>query len=136
MKRFKIDTEHEDISKQLQAWLNEQTSQMVGEMSSIELKFAVRDADGTLLGGITGRVTLKVLHIQLLALSPQARGSGLGSALIKQLENAAREQGAVEAWVDTLEWKAPGFYRKQGYEMMGAVGEVRHRKYFGRKSLL
>ena len=55
---------------------------------------------------------------------------------MQQLENAAREQGAVEAWVDTLEWEAPEFYRKQGYEIMGAVGETGHRKYFGRKSLL
>lgn len=55
---------------------------------------------------------------------------------MKQLENAARAQGAMEAWVDTLEWEAPEFYRKQGYKMMWAVGEVGHRKYFLQKSLL
>lgn len=134
--KLNIETEADDIGAQLGAWLEEQTAQAIGEMPSLDLRFSARDENGALLGGIIGRITLQVLHIQLLALAPAARGCGLGSALMQKLENAAREHGAIEAWVDTLEWEAPEFYQKHGYQIIGAVGAVGRRKYFARKSLI
>ncbi|MHC5904567.1 GNAT family N-acetyltransferase [Streptomyces sp. S6] len=79
---------------------------------------AVRD-DGVPLG--TGRLVDEgeVGHLGRLAVTREARGLGVGAALVRAIEGAARERGfrAVELHAQT---HALGFYERLGYEAYGA----------------
>ncbi|PRH76328.1 GNAT family N-acetyltransferase [Streptomyces solincola] len=85
-------------------------------------------ADGTALGagrllhgpdaaGQTGGAA-GVGSLGRLAVSRAARGTGLGAALVRAIEDAARERGltAVDLHAQT---HALGFYRKLGYQAYG-----------------
>jgi GNAT superfamily N-acetyltransferase len=126
----RIEAESSELSEALLQLLNEYSLEKIGGHAAVTLQFAARDDAGNLLGGVTGRVLHGVLSVHLLALVPTARRAGLGAQLLKTLEEAARAQGATVARVDTLEFEAPDFYQKQGYEVFGILGEQSGRRQF------
>lgn len=75
-------------------------------------------------------------QIRYMAVSESARGQGIGTLLLQELENIARLHGAGVVRLDARE-TALGFYRRFGYEDMGdghtLFGTIQHRKM--RKSL-
>lgn len=77
------------------------------------------DAAGAAVG--TGRL-LPDGHIGRMAVLRAARGSGVGTALLTALMQAARERGHREAWL-SAQTHALGFYRRLGFVADGAVYE-------------
>ena len=55
------------------------------------------------------------LRVEFLWVDDAFRGAGVGSKLLAEAEARARELGAKNVGLETFEWQAPGFYRKQGY---------------------
>jgi len=76
---------------------------------------------GAIVGGVTGEVWINVLFIQMFWIEARFRGKDYGTKLMAQIENAAREFGAVQAYVDTMSFQAPGFYRSCGYTEFGSL---------------
>ena len=74
-----------------------------------------KDANGSVVGGLRGLVVLYWLRIELLWVEEGLWRMGLGSKLLAEAESKARLLGASNSGVETFEWQAPGFYRKQGY---------------------
>ena len=74
-----------------------------------------------IVGGIVGEVWITVLFIQFFWLDRGLRGKGFGAKLIKKIEDEARRFGATRAYVDTMSFQAPGFYRSCGYEEFGSI---------------
>ena len=70
---------------------------------------------GAAIGGIRGLVVMHWLRVEFLWVEEAFQRSGVGSMLLAEAEAQARELGARNAGVETFEWQAPGFYRKQGY---------------------
>lgn len=70
-------------------------------------------------------------RIRGLAVTPDARGQGLASALVEEVERRAARAGAAEVWCHARE-EAEGFYEAQGYE---AVGEPVELEGFGLRRL-
>lgn len=82
----------------------------------------VRDPDtGEASSGIWGGILYGWLFIELLHVAVSDRHQGLGSRLLTAIENAAREQGCVGAWLSSYAFQAPGFYEKNGYEQFGEL---------------
>jgi GNAT superfamily N-acetyltransferase len=82
----------------------------------------LRDIEtGETVGGLWGRLAYDWLHIELLFIPEQLRGEGLGTRLVRQAEAIVQERGHIGVWVDTLEFQAPGFYQKLGYEVFGIL---------------
>ncbi|MEU3268671.1 GNAT family N-acetyltransferase [Streptomyces bacillaris] len=78
--------------------------------------------DGALAGGLTGRTWAYWLHVDLLWVDARHRGSGLGSRLLAEAERVARtERACTRSRLETWDFQAPEFYRKQGYEEIGRV---------------
>lgn len=78
-----------------------------------------RDAQGVAVG--TGRL-LPDGHIGRMAVLASARGSGVGTALLQSLMQAARERGHREA-VLSAQTHAVAFYARLGYTAVGEVYE-------------
>lgn len=49
------------------------------------------------------------------------RGQGLGSQLLRALEQRLMEVGTTRIWTWTAGYEAPGFYRKLGYEVFAEM---------------
>lgn len=76
---------------------------------------------GQVVGGLTGRTSLGLFFVDLFFLPPELRGSGLGAEVLRRAEREARVRGCRSAVLYTISFQAPGFYRKQGWEVMGEV---------------
>jgi predicted GNAT family N-acyltransferase len=75
-----------------------------------------RAADGTAVG--TGRL-LPDGHIGRMAVLKPWRGKGVGTAMLRELVDAARERGHAAAEL-SAQTHAVGFYRRFGFEVTGA----------------
>ncbi|MEU2672861.1 GNAT family N-acetyltransferase [Streptomyces sp. NPDC007164] len=73
------------------------------------------------IGGLTGRTSLGLFFVDLFFLPPRLRGSGLGREILRQAEKEARARGCRAAVLYTITFQAPGFYRKQGWKLLGEV---------------
>ena len=95
-------------------------------------RFAISLREGNeIVGGVVGELWTAVLFIQYFWMEQKFRGEGFGGKLIKAIEDEARRFGATRAYVDTMSFQAPGFYRANGYEEFGSIegypgGVTRH----------
>ena len=82
----------------------------------------LRDPDtGEASSGVWGSILYGWLFIELLYVAEPDRRHGHGSRLLTAVEDAAREQGCVGAWLSTYAFQAPGFFEKNGYEPFGEL---------------
>ncbi|KUN88003.1 biotin transporter BioY [Streptomyces bungoensis] len=80
------------------------------------------DAAGGLAGGLVGHTWTTWLHVTYLWVDPRHRGTGLGTHLLARAEHLARtDRGCTGARLETWDFQAPGFYRKQGYEVVCVI---------------
>ena len=85
------------------------------------VNFMLRDEAGTIQGGLTATVFWGHLHVDFLWVDESLRGQGQGSALIEQMEQAAREKSCRLITLDTFSFQAPDFYKRNGYEVFGVL---------------
>ena len=72
-----------------------------------------------------GRPGIAAIQIRGVATLPEARGTGLGTALMDAAREHAREKGARILWCNARV-SAAGFYRKLGFEIAGEEFEIPH----------
>lgn len=101
--------------------LREQIVKAVGPVETRAVGVLLRDASGEPAGGAWGTAMLGWLQIEGMIVVPALRGHGLGSRLLRGLEQSAVEAGCHAAWVDTFEFQARGFYEKLGYGLFGML---------------
>jgi GNAT superfamily N-acetyltransferase len=82
------------------------------------------DAEGRFLGGLIGAHLQRWFFVKLLAVSPEARGLGIGARLLAKAETIAREEGLVGIYLDTFDFQAPRFYLREGYREIGRLAKV------------
>jgi GNAT superfamily N-acetyltransferase len=97
----------------------------------------VRDADGSLRGGISGVVNWNWLHVQLVWVDASLRHGGLGSKLLRAFEAAGMERGCRMAHLDTFSYQARPFYERHGYELFATLEDYPpgQSRYFLKKTL-
>ncbi|MEU6773316.1 N-acetyltransferase [Streptomyces sp. NPDC046759] len=77
---------------------------------------------GDLVGGLVGHTWTTWLHVTYLWVDAAHRAAGLGSRLLARAERIARtDRGCTAARLETWDFQAPEFYRKQGYEVVGVI---------------
>ncbi|NME68640.1 GNAT family N-acetyltransferase [Flammeovirga aprica] len=88
-----------------------------------DTKFAVfvKDDEGKVLGGIRACAFWNYCIIELLWISEEARGMGVGSKLMSAAEQFAMDKGFEYMRTETLSFQARPFYEKQGYEVYGEL---------------
>jgi len=97
----------------------------------------LRDARGDILGGCVGRKIGTDFHVGVVHVAEQLRGQGHGAALLARIEQQARRLGCTRITLDTFDFQAPEFYRKQGYGEIGRIDDmlIGHGRTWFRKSL-
>jgi GNAT superfamily N-acetyltransferase len=100
--------------------LDAATAEVVGHAELLPLAVLLRDDTGVAVGGLWGRTVYAWLMIEMLFVPVSLRGRGLGSALVRAAEDAARARGCIGVRVETFEFQAPAFYQRLGF-MLAAV---------------
>lgn len=102
------------------------------------LAILISDSEtGEALGGLWGWTSFAFLHIDVLFIPEELRGTGLGRRLIAQAEAEAIERGCRGAWLDTFSFQARGFYERLGYTVFGSIEDYPpgHSRFFLKKTL-
>jgi GNAT superfamily N-acetyltransferase len=93
----------------------------VGPGNRTPLAVLDRDADGTLIAGISGFTAWGWLFVQLLFVHERARGEGRAARMLEAAEHEARRRGCHGAWIDTFNPVALKVYMRAGYEPFGTL---------------
>ena len=80
--------------------------------------------DGQLAGGIVGKRQYDTLHISLLGVDEAYQQLGVGSKLIRVMEEQARREKVTTITLTTKAYQALDFYLKLGYEIFGKLDDV------------
>jgi ribosomal protein S18 acetylase RimI-like enzyme len=88
-------------------------------------------------GGIAYSSLYYIGYIDTLWVDEKFRNQSIGTKILSLLESKLREYGCELCHLDTFNFQAPVFYKKNGYEIFG---ELHHKKqniteYFKKKDL-
>lgn len=99
------------------------TSQLPDEVKSPSenVSLVVRDEEGNIIGGITGTIFWRHIHIDYLWVDNQLRLKGYGTKLLHKMEEVAKEKKCRLIILDTFSFQAPEFYKKHGYKEFGLI---------------
>ncbi|WP_159888671.1 GNAT family N-acetyltransferase [Paenibacillus puerhi] len=102
-----------------------------------EIHIFLQDEGEQVCGGILGEVCWNWLDVQYLFVEPEHRGHGYGKKLIHEAEKIAKEKQCDFMKVDTFDFQALDFYKKEGFEVYGIIENAgRHTHYYMKKDLL
>lgn len=90
------------------------------ESFSQPLVLLARDND-KLVGGLIGEKVLAWLRISIMAVDPAYRGRGVGTSLLLDAQQRARQMGCQYLYADTMQYQAPQFYTKHGFQIAGQI---------------
>jgi GNAT superfamily N-acetyltransferase len=118
--------------------LNEFNDLITGISDRKPLSVLVKSTStGKVLGGMQGRSSLGLLFIDLFYLPPALRKMGVGSEILQRFEDEGRKRGCSAAFLYTISFQAPDFYKKYGWEEFGRIDckPEGTRRIFMKKSL-
>ena len=97
----------------------------------------VEEEDGKILGVITGRAYYNEVHIGDLIVDKDCRKSGLGTRLVKAVEDYYSGKCYDIITLTTFGFQAPEFYKKLGYkvEFVRENKDPKLSKYFLSKAI-
>lgn len=94
----------------------------IGEYPEVRaIRLNARESSGEVVGGLRAVVAMHWLRVEVLFVDEDRRRTGIGSALLLEVERLAREMGAKNAALETFEWQGPAFYAKHGYVETGRI---------------
>ena len=106
----------------LEQGLSDYNERKTGRRDWRALAVAVNDPDGDApVGGLFGRTTLGLFFLDLFYLPAHLRRGGIGGAALQMAEEEAIRRGCVAAVLVTIDFQAPGFCARHGWEEIGRV---------------
>jgi len=117
--------------------LEAETARTTGPSQIEPLAILLHDPAGQVVGGLWGRVVYAWLVVEMLFVPEALRGRGLGGALMREAETAARARSCVGLQLTRLDFQAPAFYERLGFETFGVLDDVPpgHRCFHMKKRL-
>lgn len=120
-------TPHPQDAKTISQGIVEFNQTTIPDLEPIEkeVKFFVfaKNKLEEVVGGIRATCFWNTMHIELLWLSNDCRGKGIGRQLMTKAENFAKEIGCEKVFVETTSWQAKPFYEKVGYQHIATLND-------------
>jgi GNAT superfamily N-acetyltransferase len=119
------DAPDPQLESVLEDGLSAYNAEKMGRRDWRALAIAAHDPDsGELVGGLLGRTSLGLCFIDLFYLPERMRGSGTGSAMLRMAEQEAASRGCRAATLVTVNFQAPEFYARHGWEEFGRIASA------------
>jgi GNAT superfamily N-acetyltransferase len=137
-KLFEATSDEVEILEDKLDKFNLEQLSFVGDME-IKKNYIIKNKIGDIVAGIRGCFYLEeCLFISMLFIDEDKRKQGLGSILLKTIEEQARAMKIRLIHLDTFDFQAKDFYIKHGYEVFGILEDFPkgHKRYFMKKALV
>ena len=97
-----------------------------------DLGIYLEDESGKKVAGLIGNTHGNWLTVKFLWVSEELRGQNIGSKILRQSEETAKERGCHSVFLDTFSFQAPEFYKKHGYQEVFALEDypVTGKRYY------
>ena len=106
----------------LEDGLAEYNTEKVGGRDWRALAVTVHDPDtGEPAGGLLGRTSMGLFFLDLFYLPAKLRGGGIGGQALRMAEEEAIRRGCRAATLVTVNFQAPEFYARHGWEEFGRI---------------
>jgi GNAT superfamily N-acetyltransferase len=116
------DAPHDDERAVITEGLRAYNELQAGYSDSRALALLVNDPETKkVVGGLMGRTSLGLLSVDTFFLPENLRHGRLGSQILAMAEEEGRQRGCTRAVLSTLQFQAPGFYLKQGWEVAARI---------------
>lgn len=95
------------------------------------------DSDKIIAGCLAKMYCWNILYIDILWVDKDYRGLGLGTKLLKHIEETATAKGCTLIHLDTFDFQAKEFYEKLGYTVFGVLDNCpdNHCRYYLKKDI-
>ena len=92
----------------------------------------LRNSETKVVGGLNGMTHWGWLFVKHLWVHETYQRKGFGSELLKRTEAVAKELACANAYLDTFDFQALPFYKKNGYRVYGQLEDFPsgHTRYF------
>lgn len=102
--------------------LGNYNAEQIGYRDARPLAVLVSDPETQeVIGGLVGRTSMGLLFIDRFFLPERLCKSGIGTRVIRAAENEGKRRGCSRAVLFTVTFQAPGFYERQGYQVLGRI---------------
>jgi ribosomal protein S18 acetylase RimI-like enzyme len=88
-----------------------------GVFESKELHLIAYGSEQQVIGGLLGDISWGWLHVDVLWVDEAYRKYGIGTALMDRAEAEAGAMDVRNAYIETTDFQALGFYEKRGYKI-------------------
>jgi len=109
------DTINETDEKYIFDGLLEYNLERTEDKNPRDLGIYLSDEEGRKIAGLIGSTHGNWLFVKYLWVSKELRGNQIGSKILQQAEETAKERGCKFSFLDTFSFQAPLFYKKHGY---------------------
>ncbi|MGN8055594.1 GNAT family N-acetyltransferase [Pedobacter sp. 22163] len=113
----------ESISKIVDG-INQYNLDRVPALSDIwtPLEYIAKNENGEEIGGVLAGIGYwNGLEINIIWVKDEYRKKGIGSHILKYVEDIAKAKGATVAMLDTFDFQAEEFYLRNGYISIGEI---------------
>jgi ribosomal protein S18 acetylase RimI-like enzyme len=100
------------ISQQFRAFNDQQS----GIISSKAPHLFAHAPDRQIIGGLVGDISWGWLHVDILWVAESYRQNGVGTSLMDRAEAEASMMGVQQAYLETTDFQALGFYKNRRYQ--------------------
>ncbi|WP_052140588.1 GNAT family N-acetyltransferase [Janthinobacterium lividum] len=118
--KVETDPDYRDANVVIQGLIDFNATHAAG-LAPRELLVTLRDAEGKVVGGLSGDTWTGWLQVHALWVADGLRGKGHGGKLLQTAEREAVRRGCTRAYLETLEFQAPAFYQKLGYAIFSRL---------------
>lgn len=108
------------------------------ENASRPLNIVMFGPRGTVIGGLIAETQFAWLKVSVMAVAEENRRRGIGRRLLELAERDAILRGCQHAYLETMDYQAPDFYRKLDYQLVAKLqnwDSHGHSKYVFTKNL-
>jgi GNAT superfamily N-acetyltransferase len=121
MLNYTISRKWDDSSKVVMEGLKSFNAPFLGSDTPRQLQIIVRTNDGDIVAGLLGETHWDWMYVGWVWVRDDHRIHGIGTRLMQNAEDQAREMGCLHAHLTTLDFQAKGFYEKLGYQVFAAL---------------
>lgn len=97
--------------------LNKYNEKQPGNLDSDDFVYEILDDNKNFIAGVEFEIHAEWLFIGEIAVIEEYRRKGIGTRMLKEVEEFAKSKGCEKAYLYTTNFQAPEFYKKCGYHI-------------------